>query len=159
KPNVVVLIALGVGLISIPIGSHAAPEQRCDELGSNCVCARSLSATSWVQSSSPDFYYEANQDTSDAKLCSIVTADGRATVWTPDRGSISVVPGLNGISALQHAGKSFVVEPSDAMKASMTGRVGIRYYFHLNPGYESTGDGGCTNDKYIQWGDYFTAFN
>jgi hypothetical protein len=35
----------------------------------------------------------------------------------------------------------------------------MRYYMKLGPGYQTTGDGGCTNDKYIQWGDYLTAYN
>jgi hypothetical protein len=156
---VVVLNGLGVGLLTGPSTSEAA-EQRCNQLGASCVCARSLSASRWVQSSQANFYYEADQDTSDSKLCSVVTADGRATVWTPDGAdSMSVVSGLRGVPALQHNGLTFVVEPSAAMKQGITGRVGMRYYLKLGPGYQSTGDGGCTNDKYIQWGDYLTAYN
>jgi len=45
------------------------------------------------------------------------------------------------------------------------GRVGVRYYLQLGPGYQSTdvfnplfpGPTTCTNDKYTQFGHYFTA--
>ena len=150
------MLAVSIGLASWSSDSQAA-EKRCDELGKNCVCARSLSATKWVQSSAADFYYEANQDTSDDKICGSAD-DGRATIWTPGPAP-TVVTGLNGVAALQHDGKVLTLGPAPSQKSGLTGRIGMRYYLKLGPGYQTTGDGGCTNDKYMQWGDYLTAYN
>jgi hypothetical protein len=110
-----------------------------------------------VESSSSGSYYEANQDANDAKLCTHALIDGRAAIWTPGPAP-TVVTGLNGIAALQHNGNVITLGISPEQKAGITGRVGMRYYLKLGPGYQSTGDGGCTNDKYIQWGDYLTAY-
>jgi hypothetical protein len=152
----VFLAGVGAGLL-LPSTEGEAAEQRCNQLGANCVCARSLVTSRWVASSNSGFYYEADQNTGDSKLCSTLTADGRATVWTPNSGSLSVASGLNGQSVTQHSGLTFVVEPSSAVINSLSGRVGARYYFQLGPGYQSTLDGGCSNDKYIHIGQYFTA--
>jgi len=137
-----------------------AAEQACNQLGGNCVCARSLGATGWVAEPAAGFpgaYYEANQDTSDEKLCGFV-ANGRKLIYSSGAAP-QTTTGLNGRPALLNTatGGTLNVEPSDAMKGRLTGRVGMRYYFKLGSGYQTQNEAACTNDKYIQLGDYMDA--
>jgi len=150
-----------------------AAEKRCGELGANCVCARSLEAAGWRLSGTPvngysNNWVETNQNASDAMLCGYFTSEGKRGVYIEADGAASVATGLNGRPALNATGMVISLAPGDDQWKSLVaraGRVGIRYYFKLGPGYMSTdvsnplfpGPTTCTNDKYTQLGQYFTA--
>src|SRR5713101_2787661 len=169
-----VLAGLCVGLMSWSSHSEAA-EQKCSELGANCVCARSLEATGWTRSTETGngysgYWFENNQDISDPKVCGNVVVEGRHAIYQENQAAtLTVTPGLNGRPALLAPPIVTTVYPSDTQWLSSiarAGRVGIRYYFKLGPGWQTTGDGpgfpgptSCTNDKYTQLGQYFTANN
>ncbi len=168
-----VLAGLWVGLVSWSYHSEAA-ERRCGELRANCVCARSLEANGWAKSGIPGNTYsynwaETNQDTSDPKLCGYITTEGKRGVYIQADGTPSVTTGLNGRPALLANGLVLTLAPGDDQwisSVARAGRIGIRYYFKLGPGWQTTADGpgfpgpsSCTNDKYTQLGTYFTANN
>ena len=137
-----------------------AAEQQCGVLANNCVCSRTLEAAGWVAEPAAGFpgaYYEANQDPSDAKLCGFVV-NGRKQIYATGAAP-QTTTGLSGRTALLNTATVGVlnVEPSEAMKSGLTGRVGMRYYFKLGPGYQTQNEAACSNDKYIQLGDYIDA--
>jgi hypothetical protein len=88
-------------------------------------------------------------------------------------GQPQIVAGLNGTNASRFDFTVVSEANSNQIAASgvTSGRVGARYYFRLNAGYQTTGDGpgfpgptSCTNDKYSEIGadnaqDYWTAGN
>src|SRR5262245_40830729 len=105
-----------------------AAEQACNALGANCVCATTLSATSWVKSSldygTSAVYYEANQDLSDPKRCGVDVDGRKGTLWTFTSTAPTVATGLKGLPAVK-APWTLTVEPSGEMKNTLPGkRVG-----------------------------------
>ena len=137
-----------------------AAEQACGNLGANCVCSRTLAATSWVEEPAAGFpgaFYEANQNTSDSKLCGFIV-NGRKLLYST-LGAPQVTTGLRGLPALRVTGGTgvFNVEPSEAVKNTFTGRVGMRYYTTHTGDYQTANEAACSNDKYTQLGDYLDA--
>ena len=168
------LVTFGL-LLALPAQAVTLKEQRATELGSNLVCHRSLEATNWTRSTETgngysSYWFENDQDTSDPKVCGNVVVEGKRAIYTQDQfETVKLAPGLNGRPAALITGLVQGVYPSDEQwgtTVARAGRVGIRYYFKLGAGWQTTGDGpnfpaptSCTNDKYTQLGQYFTANN
>lgn len=145
-------------LLAIPIAESSAQEARCTELGAACICHRSLAASSWT-SAGGGFYYEADQNLSDPKICRYVDGVTEAKVYS-EFAAPQTTTGLNGYGAMLDVAEDqdfFVVEPNSAQWDALVGkRIAARYYLQYGGSYNSSG-GGCTNDKYSQIGAYFTA--
>jgi hypothetical protein len=137
-------------LLLLASAPAAAVEQRCTDLGADCVCHNDFTGTSY--SDIGGGFYARNPANADSRSCGVQTPNaGRVTFWTSGGGPTAVIGGgPNGVNVAQ---LPWIVinEPTTAQRPS-TGRFGARYYIKLGSGYESTSPSGtpCQNDKYIQ---------
>jgi hypothetical protein len=149
-----------VGIFFIaPTDSSAATEQRCNELGVNCVCSEPFNAPTHTYKA-PNYYFNDSD-----KPCSL-EAPGSGLVRNPVRNSsdlfmtddraivgrltsapIYVVRGPDGHVSLWFVGHLF----NDATRFMK--RMAYRWYVYYSPNYEFTGEGSCTNSKLVQMSD------
>src|SRR5215831_6150670 len=140
--------------------SSAATEQRCKELGVNCVCSEPFNAPSYTYRA-PGFYYFNDSD----KPCSLEApgsglvrtssdlfmTNDRAIVGRLTSAPIYVIRGPEGHVNLWFVGH-FVNDATRFMK-----RMAYRWYVYYSANFEFAYEGSCTNGKLVQMGDTTSA--
>jgi hypothetical protein len=148
--------------LSCAAPSEAAQEQRCQELGVICLCSFTFDVSGW-QTGSPNWSAQATTATIDESDKPCWNQGGRHAVQMNEgahllkqfsSGGLNNLPftrsGSTGCClAVPMGGASYSLVPNYPYP---TGMIGARYYFRMSEAYNSTGQGGCTNDKTIQIG-------
>jgi len=135
--------------------SSAATEQRCKELGENCVCSEPFDAPSYTYRA-PNYYLNDS-----GKPCSLEApgsglarnssdlfmTNDRAIVGRLTSAPIYVIRGPEGHVNLWFVGH-FVNDATRFMK-----RMAYRWYVYYSPNFEFSMEGSCTNGKLVQMED------
>lgn len=151
-----VMVALWV-LLLMSAASAYAQEQRCKELGANCVCSEPFNTpTLDHKPNSPYWYFHDSR-----KECAVEGAAGAAIArnvpdlfMTNDRAIVGrltsaplyVVRGPEGQGSLWYVGH----DVNDATR--FLKRMAFRWYVYYSPNFQFTHEGFCTNGKLVQMG-------
>lgn len=141
--------------LDLPLQSYAA-EQRCNTLGSNCICSEPFNTTTYADG--PDFWNPADSTT---KECSVEAAViGAAIVRTS-----ATIVGSNDATAMAalpagHAVSFFVRANDDHQGTFFAGhgltvsssfvRLAARFYIYHTPLFDYEGEGSCNNSKQVE---------
>ena len=148
---------IGLGIFWIA-NAEAANEQRCNELGANCICSEPLNTTTYTQDTSS--YFNPADTTSSDKQCSMLLsiggtaiADGsgfRYSVATSGE-MFSALPKIDPsitriLRTLDGGGGQFLGEYFPA--SAPTKRQAFRFYMYYSPTFTLT-SGSCLNSGKI----------
>ena len=152
------LVAVVIGVFfTINPGIAYSEEQRCNELGANCICAESLDTNAFTVANS----FFLNPDNSTVKECSlelqnaVVSAVPASKVIVGNDVSVlnamppahTVSNYLRGIDG--HTGIFYVGHNMDFTGVSQyIKRTSMRFYVYHSPDYEFKGEGACENSKF-----------
>lgn len=165
----ILVMSLLAFFVFLPADGDAA-EQRCNELGANCVCSEPMNTNSYPQSSGTG--RPQNPADSTTKQCTYVGATGDAIEWldccpqsivgasaSSDPVVFAALP--NGHTNTWVAKVPFVATPNN--EGGMVGhnigstqylkRVAIRWYIYYSNPYGFQSQGGCGNSKVAELGD------
>lgn len=133
-----------------------AEEQRCNDLGANCICSEPFQMTSF--SSGPDFW---NPTDSTTKQCSVEAGSiGGAIVRTSntitpstDAPAMAALPTGHSVSRFvraenDHQG-TFFAGSGVPVSASFV-RLAARFYIYHSPVFDFEGEGTCNNSKQVE---------
>jgi hypothetical protein len=162
----ILFLVLAGASLSWSTSSEAAQEQRCEQLGANCLCSIKFDVAGW-QTGSPNWTVQAtNALDGNDKPCwnqsgrhAIQFNAGTSRIQQFTSGGLKNLPFTRssdpGCCLAVNIGNGYSLIPNHPTPSGM---VGARYYFRMSTDYTSTGQGGCTNDKQIQLGNpYMTA--
>lgn len=147
-----VLVALMAGL---PSRSEAAsPEQRCTELGANCLCAEALQMTAL----NPVFgsWWDPNDST--VKQCNgesasigsgnaFITRNASDLQIGTDGAVLAALPAGHRVARYLKTpeGVSGIFEMGHHLAGAPLGRLGMRWYLYYSPNFVFSTSGGCLN--------------
>jgi hypothetical protein len=135
---------------------HAA-EQRCDELGANCVCSEPFNTATFV--GGPDFW---NPSDSTTKECSVEAASiGGAVVRTSatitgsnDASAIAALPSGHSVNRFLRANDghtgTFFAGNGTAVSSNFV-RLAARWYLYHTSNFEFKLEGSCDNSKVMEF--------
>jgi len=140
--------ALAFASVSLPA---VAAEQRCNELGANCVCSEPLNTSSYAASGSNGW----NPADSTTKEC-----NGGRPLWVQSDWSASSASGLGLPSAVQYVAKRGPETGSDstqltgnaAQTTSATRRTCVRFYTRYSADYQAKNLPICQANKFSEFG-------
>lgn len=130
-----------------------AEEQRCNELGANCICSEPFEMTAF--SSGPDFW---NPTDSTTKQCSVESAviggaivrTGSDVLISADATAIAALPAGHSVSRFVRAGNdhqgTFYAGNGVSVSSSFV-RLAARFYIYHSPLFDYEGEGTCNNSK------------
>jgi hypothetical protein len=149
------LVLAALSLLWAP--NAQAEEQRCNELGANCICSEPLNTTTYA--GGPDFWNPADSTT---KECSVEAASiGGAVVRTS--ATITSSTDATAMAALPsgHTMSSFVRADDDHQGTFSVGhglavssdfvRLAARWYVWHTPIFDFKGEGTCENSKIAEF--------
>jgi hypothetical protein len=146
-------------------------EQRCQQLGANCVCSSTLDSSSWI-SMGGGFWRENDSQlisAGDKRCPRDMGINGYHVYYSmadqpnPEFVAETKMPSGNTITnvarSAAHIGAGLQAQLCQPGSCSsyLGKRVALRYYFKLSSDYQTTHEGLCTNDKYMRIRDYFTS--
>lgn len=155
------LQCLALGIVSVALASSAdAAEQRCNELGANCVCSEPFQMTNFTQNIDKAFW---NPTDSSTKECGFEVAghpisrntqdvkpqsDATALSRLPTGHSISrFVSGGTGMNGVFFIGGNV---NSAALGATYNARMAVRGYVYHSPDYNFRDDTPACHSKFLQ---------
>jgi hypothetical protein len=153
-----VLILSFCSMLLLPGIAQAQTERRCQELGANCGCSSTFNTQTWTNEGSS--WWWPNEP--NATRCSDVTINGQRVNWlttAPQAVPQTLMPAGNTVSHVVRFNNPAGAMIVASVPPSGGGRVCLRVYAKVSPDYQSTNDGACENDKWMEIGDYFSAFN
>ena len=132
-------------ILLFPFAARADLEQRCMDLGANCVCSEPLDTATHVFNGTDRY----NPNDSVTKECGFtvtdfpVLGDGDDHSHVPDP---AFAPLSNVTNVLLRSGNPSPhrIEGKNASHTSSTKRMCHRHYFTFDSSYEFVGEGGCT---------------
>jgi|SRR5215469_1911564 len=132
--------------------SSAETEQRCKELGGNCVCSEPFNAPSYTYRAPNYSFNDSDTPCSLEAAGSGLARNSSDLVMTNDRGIVGrltsapiyVVRGPEGQVNLWNVGHYF----NDATR--FLKRMAYRWYVYYSPNFEFAFEGFCTNTKIVQ---------
>jgi len=160
------LLLIGVGLLATPAYA-AEPEQRCTELGANCVCAESLNATAVTTHASG---YAFNPTNSSTKECGGMDGKGAGYAiddsntafttrytWDSTGEAITNLPAAHDASLTNVLRTKNIAEGNAGGGARYVGHYAttadyltiFRFYRYLTTDYEWINGSACTNSAKV----------
>jgi hypothetical protein len=143
-------------LLHLWAGGAAAAEQRCNDLGTSCVCSEPLNTTTFA--GGPDFWNPADSTT---KQCSVEAGSpGGAIVRTSntitssaDATALAALPPGHSVSRFvrandSHTGTFFVGNGTQVSSTFV--RLAARWYIWHTPTFDFKLEGSCDNSKIAQ---------
>jgi len=131
-------------------------EQRCTDLGSNCICSEPLQATSYPESSND---FKNPNDTSslecsqDGVTGGAITRTADDVVASTDATALAALPSGHSVSRFVRAADNhegtFMLGHNTSV-SSGNARVAARWYIYHTPTFDFAAEGTCINSKIVQ---------
>jgi hypothetical protein len=155
-----ILACLLLILVGFPTASYAA-EQRCNELGANCVCSEPLNTNSYVYSAPA--YKPSDSTTKECAAEGIpgaaVTRNSTDLFGSNDAAVRALLPAGNQVNFFLRGpdGHAVIYTVGTLLGNTFTKRAAIRMYVFYSPTFEFAYTNQCQNHKFLDTDSMITT--